>query len=430
MISPRLFLACLFSFADDAATGGAADAIAKKPTPASPADIEGVDKAHKLASQIGDLFGDTFRETTFLGWAQLLAGIFLGLVAGKIIASFLRGSSERMKARNWPVRAALFRHAAGPASLALFALGFFLGFTNVRVPKDITTFEIKAVGFLYILAIAWFLYNLVDLIDLALHKLAGKTVTRLDDTVITLLRKALRIFLLIMFVLFVAENFFNADISAWLAGLGIAGLAVSLAAQDSIKNLFGSLTVLIERPFGLGDRIIFGAYDGTVENIGLRSSKIRTGTGNLVTIPNMRFTDGSIENISARPFLGRTFMIGIAYDTAPQKVEEAISLIRGILTSPGVAEPISMPTLPPRVFFSEFGGDSLNIAVNYSYDIKSPGRDWWTYQAHAEQINLRILRAMAAAKIELAFKTQTLFLASDPARPLNMRLADGSPAGA
>src|SRR5262249_13808914 len=146
----------------------------------------------------------TFTQTTFTGWLILLAGIFFGLVAGRVVQTFLRNVGERLKSRNWPVRAAMFQHAARPANPALFALGLGVGLQGPHVEsREVSTFLLKLVAFLYILAIGWFLYNIVDLVDLTLRKLTARSATKIDDTVATLLRKALRIFVAIMFVLFV-----------------------------------------------------------------------------------------------------------------------------------------------------------------------------------------------------------------------------------
>lgn len=113
--------------------------------------------------------------------------------------------------------------------------------------------------------------------------------------------------------------------------LGIAGLAVSLAAQDSIKNLFGSVTIFIDNPFSVGDRIVFSGTDGFVEEIGFRSTRIRTLTGHLVTVPNMKFIDEAVENITARPYIRRTMNMTITYDTPPDKIEQAVQIIRDLL---------------------------------------------------------------------------------------------------
>jgi small-conductance mechanosensitive channel len=281
---------------------------------------------------------------------------------------------------------------------------------------------VPGTGFLYIIAIGWLLYNLAELIDFALRRLTAKTAAKLDDAVVTLLRKALRIFLLIMMVLFVAENIFGADITAWLAGLGIAGLAVSLAAQDSIKNLFGSVTILMEHPFGVGDRIIFENIEGFVEDIGFRSTKIRNINGHLLTVPNMKFTDGVIENISARPWARRSMNVTVTYDTPPEKLEEAVTIIKSILAEPEIAKDLAVPDRPARVMFNEFNADSLNIMVSYFYLLNVDGRDWWTYQALAAKVNHRILVAFNAAGIQFAFPTRTVFLAGDPDRELTVRV--------
>jgi len=338
------------------------------------------------------------------------------------VKTLLRNFSDRLKRRGWTVRSAVFQHASGPASLALFTLGLAIGLQGVYLANEVRPLALKLIGLLYIVAIGWFLYNLVDLIDMTLRRITAKSATRLDDTVVTLLRKALRIFLLIMFTLFIAQNFFGANITAWLAGLGIAGLAISLAAQDSVKNLFGSLTVLIERPFGLGDRIIFDGFDGTVEQIGFRSSKVRLLTGHLLTVPNMRFTDGAIENITARPHISRTINLAIAYDTPPDKLEQAVAIVRSILAEPEIFGPIDIFDRPPRVYFNEFGAAGLNIMATYAYGIGQAGRDWWSFQAHGERVNFLIMRAFAKAEIEISFPTQTVYLASDPKRQLAVKL--------
>jgi MscS family membrane protein len=300
--------------------------------------------------------------------------------------------------------------------------GLKIGLTLVVMNEDVTTFFKRLVSFLFIVSIAWFLYNLVELLDFALRRIAAKSHTKLDDAVVILLRRALRIFLLIMMVLFVAENIFNANITAWLAGLGIAGLAVSLAAQDSIKNLFGSVTILMEHPFGIGDRIIFNNIDGVVEDIGFRSTKIRNANGHRVTIPNMKFTDGVIENISARPWITRNLNVAIAKDTPPDKVETAVKLIGDIMTAPDLARDMDVPDRPPRVFFSDFNPDNLNIAVSYSYLLNVGGRDLFTYQSHTEAINLRIVKALNEAGVRMAYPTRTVVLAGDAERELSARM--------
>ena len=144
------------------------------------------------------------------------------------------------------------------------------------------------ISFLLILSLGLYLFNLVDVLDAAMRRLAEKTESKVDDQIVPLVRKTLRIFLVIVFTLIVAQNVLGLDITGWLAGLGIAGLAVSLAAQDSVKNLFGSVTIFFDNPFAVGDMIVFDGHRGTVEEIGFRSPRLRLLSGHVVTVPNKK----------------------------------------------------------------------------------------------------------------------------------------------
>lgn len=206
--------------------------------------------------------------------------------------------------------------------------------------------------------------------------------------------------------------------------LGIAGLAVSLAAQDSIKNLFGSVTIFIDNPFSVGDRIVFSGTDGFVEEIGFRSTRIRTLTGHLVTVPNMKFIDEAVENITARPYIRRTMNMTITYDTPPDKIEQAVQIIRDLL-----AESLDRDERSPRISFNDLNADSLNTRVDYWY-LLAEGRDFWTFNEHAHRFNLNLFRAYAQAGIEFAFPTQTLYLAGDPNRQLSVQIEPAAAAGA
>jgi MscS family membrane protein len=228
-------------------------------------------------------------------------------------------------------------------------------------------------------------------------------------------------------VLLIAENVFRQNIATWLAGLGIAGIAVSLAAQDSLKNLFGSITILLDRPFKLGDRIVFSGYDGPVEEIGFRSIKIRTLTGHLVTVPNSKVVNEAVENIGARPYIRRLMNVTITYDTPREKVELAVKIIQDLLEEEGLRKPvhgsIGSDEYPPKVYFSGYNADSLNILVLYWF---FPPK-YWDYMNHAQRFNLRLFEEYEKAGIEFAFPTQTLFLAGDPNRGLSIdvRRSDG-----
>lgn len=381
--------------------------------------------------EIVEVLGPTFTRTEPWNWGVLLLGIFLGLAVGKLVQTGLRGISRRMELGDATVRATVFRDAAGPASLALLTTGVMIGLFFIYMKPELRQFTARLIIFLYILAGGWFLFNLVDLIDLALRSFAEKTESQLDDMIVPLVRKTLRIFLVILIGIVVLQNVFQLNITGFLASLGIAGLAVSLAAQDSVKNLFGSITVFFDKPFAVGDMIVFGGHRGTVEEIGFRSTRIRLLSGHLVTVPNMKFIDNDVENISARPFIRREMNVTITYDTAPPKIDEAVHLLRTLLHDPEVVEQgrFDLEEFPPRIAFNELNADSLNIRAYYWYQFADdPDRGFFTFLDHCQLVNTKLFRAYGEAGIDFAFPTQTLYLAGDADRRISLEAQISSPA--
>lgn len=401
-----------------------ADATTRAAGPAPAVDANHATGLDELTTQIGEAIGPTFDRTPWHGWAMLLGAILAGVIAARIVRVTLDGIAGRLRRRGQVAAGLIVSATARPASLAVFAALFAIGLQGLFVGPIVEGVVRRVIALLWVVAVAWFLVGLVALAEIGLRHVIARGDARVQNQVVPLIGRALRIFVAVVFALFVAENIFGADITAWLAGLGIAGLAVSLAAQDSVKNVFGSLTVLLDRPFAVGDRIVFDGVDGTVESIGLRSTKIRTGHGHLITMPNMKFTDGKVENISERGFMRRQIDLGLACDTRPEKVEEAVAIIRAILAEPEIAEPLDHDANRPRVGFDAFNADSLNIKVLYWYGLRAeePLRDGWTFLEHGQRVNLRILRAFADAGIELASPTRMVALSTDPRRALDVRV--------
>jgi MscS family membrane protein len=194
--------------------------------------------------------------------------------------------------------------------------------------------------------------------------------------------------------IFYGANQIGLPVVGVLAGVGVGGLAIALAAQDSLKNLLGSLMIFMDKPYKPGQRIVVEGHDGFVEQIGLRSTKIRMLTGAQTSIPNERMARLDIENIGRRSFIRRQSSIRLSYDTPAAKVRKAVEIIKDILHNhEGMRE-----ELPPRVFFDEFNPDSLNIFVSYWYH---PPRRWKAMQFD-ERINLEIMERFAEADIKLA----------------------------
>ncbi len=171
-------------------------------------------------------------------------------------------------------------------------------------------------------------------------------------------------------------------------------MAIGLAAQDTIKNFFGSMMIYADRPFELGDRIVIDGHDGPVESVGFRSTRIRTLDGHLVAVPNGEMAYKTIHNIGKRPYIRRIMNIRVAYDTPPEQVRKALAILRELLTDhEGMEE-----KYPPRVFLHDFLETAINIRAVYWYHPPA----YWDFCDYGERLNLEIVERFGAAGIRFA----------------------------
>jgi len=303
------------------------------------------------------------------------------------------------------------------AILLLAAAGISVGLQVFQLKAWVGEMSETLSSILLALGVGYFLYWLVDVPTSWFTRLAGKTETRLDDMLVPMVRKSLRVTVVILVLVQIAQILSDKPITSIIAGLGIGGLALALAAQDTVKNFFGSVVLFVDKPFEMGDRIVVDGQDGSVEEVGFRSTKIRTLDGHLVTVPNGQLANKMIRNIGKRPYIKRIANLTITYDTPPEKVDRAIKIVKEILDGHEGLH----PDYPPRVYFSEFNADSLNIMVIYWYHPP----DYWAYMEFAERFNKEVLHRFGEEGIEFAFPTQTLYLAGDQARPLTIGVTKG-----
>ena len=312
------------------------------------------------------------------------------------------------------------RYTVRPIGLAIGGAIFLLLLTSLLgLTGRALTLLVVAGKVVVIVGITWAAWALTDLVADVLLKKAKATKTTFDDMLVPLVHKTFKLFIVAFGLIYVADSF-NIPLAPLLGSLGLAGLAISFAAQDIVKNLFGGVMIFLDRPFEIGERINFQGYDGVIEEIGFRTTRLRTLTGHLVTIPNGSITNEPVENIGRRPYIRRTMNIGITYDTPREKIEQAVEIIRGVLEEDELREPIHGSVgdndYPPRVYFNDYADANLNIIVIYWF--MPPA--YWDYLEHAQRFNLRLFEEFEKAGIEFAFPTQTLYLAGDPKRPLDI----------
>ncbi len=347
--------------------------------------------------------------------------VFLLTILGFLIiwriALFLLGRSADRFDKKGRKLASLTVKALGRSSL-LFCLviGLKVGIIPLSLSESIGSIFQTSIAILFVLAIGRLGYAMVEVVDRRLRDLAVDQKSSVSEMLAFLVSRMLKIMIVILVLLQAITILIGKPLTSVLAGLGIGGLAFALAAQDTLKNFFGSLALFSDRPFQIGERVVIDGYDGPVEDIGLRSTRIRTLEGHLVTIPNGELARMTVQNIGKRPYIRRFFNIGITYDTPPEKVERALEIIKDILKDHEGMD----PEFPPRVFFNEFNSDSLNILIIYWYHPP----DYWNFMQFSEKVNFEILNRFNSEGIDFAFPTQTLYLAGDEKRPLNIDIPD------
>jgi MscS family membrane protein len=359
-----------------------------------------------------------FPDAQFLGWQLWQWVLWLINLALSFLLAFIITWSVNLflSRKDTAMRGQFKRFVAWPARFLLWLLLEQVGLSFIGLSMSIRTlFRIDPV--LPFVA-TWTALRLVDLIIFWWGERLRRS--EREDAIVLLrpARTAIRIILIVVAVLFWLDNI-GLKISTLLAGLGVGGLAVALAAQDTLKNLLGSIMILLDKPYNVGQRIVADGYDGIVEEIGLRSTRLRLLTGHQTTIPNDEMAKIGIENIGRRPHIRRLANIGITYDTAPEKIERAVEIILNILDNHEGMD----PKFPPRAYFSEYNPYSLNILVLYWYH----PADYWGYMQFSQWVNLQIAREFHQEGIKFAFPTSTTYLNQGDNQPLYVNLAGNLP---
>lgn len=290
----------------------------------------------------------------------------------------------------------------GPGGMLLVLLGFMAAERFVTLPTepyDLPTVYRRVMEFMVIIDSAWFSFNLIDALVKAFYETGEDNGMEIDVPVMSFIQKALKSAVVIVAVLLFISNL-GYSISSVLAGLGVGGLAVALAAQDMLSNFFGSIMIFADKPFRVNDYVEVSGITGTVESVGLRSTKIRTWNGSLVSIPNKEVANSAVDNQTSRPGRRVDITVGVTYDTTADRMEEALSRLERM-----IGEHPDVDSDSVLVRFKEFGASSLDIMVSY---FTSPV---WREKLRVQQeINLLVMRELEDMGLEIAFPSTTVYL--------------------
>ena len=326
--------------------------------------------------------------------AIILGSILLGRAVFWVLSNIVKKLTAKTKTN---IDDIIIDMIEEPMAFAVSILGIWYGLDALHLP-DVAHVWINRIYYLLVIFnIAWLINRLIDaLIEEYLVPIVEKSESDLDDQLLPILRKGIHAAVWIMAII-IGLNNAGYDVGALIAGLGIGGLAFALAAQDTVANFFGGVTIFVDKPFTVHDWIKINGEEGIVEEVGIRSTRIRTFPGRLVIIPNKVFAESVIENVSAEPNRRVILVLGLTYDMDHNRVQEALKILAE------VHEKFSSHLEDKHLeLFDSFGDFSLN--VKFIYYIKK-GED--VFQLNS-QINLEILERFNAVGLDFAFPTQTI----------------------
>jgi MscS family membrane protein len=375
---------------------------------------ETVRKIPELYHEFGDgrlgewlppiFFESYFLEIQVWQWLGLLVGVLLAFIASWFVArgavKVLRPAVERSQT---DIDDRVLIAIVGPLRVLSGILILYAGLPLLALSIPAQRFLGNAMKVGALLSATWLILRLIDVfadvVEANLESRGDKGTT----TLVPLGRKTVKV-LVVGLALLASLDSFGFDVTALIAGLGVGGLAVALAAQKTLENLFGGATLIADRPVQVGDFCRFGDKIGTVEEIGMRSTRVRTLDRTVVTIPNAEFSSLQLENFGKRDMMKFSPRLGLLYATTPDQLRYVLVEIRRMLYAhPRVSND------PARVRFVNFGDCSLDVDIFAYVD----ATDFSEYLGIAEDLNLRIMDIVAASGTGFAFPSNTTYLAKD-----------------
>lgn len=374
------------------------------------AALDWVDALHRetLAGRVGGIFDKMPRSWrgTVLGvelWQYLALALLLmgGLLVRKVIQVAVWGRVQRLTDRfgqAWATKLVAAIDSPG-ATLAMAGI-LALAVPQLHLAVKASLVVAVAVRVIAVSSVVWAAYRLVDVLSEALAYRASLTESKLDDQLVPLVHRSLKILTVVIGGLFILQNL-DVDVGSLLAGLGIGGLAFAFAAKDTLANFFGSVMIFADKPFQIGDWVVLdGNTEGIVEEVGFRSTRIRTFYNSLVTLPNSKIADAKVDNYGARKFRRTVTTLHLTYDTTPEQMQAFVEGIRAIIR----ANPHTRKDYY-EIHFSGFTENSLTVLLYFFFQVNN----WSAELGERSKVFLEILRLSRELGITFALPSRRLF---------------------
>lgn len=356
------------------------------------------------------VFGVAFWQ--LFGFLLLLGiGRIAHALVTKILATQIRRVFNRFRVK-WT--AELIQTSTAPLGTLAWVGVVTLGLPSLALKLSLASFLLLCCRTVAAVAVVMVVYRAVDLLSAYLAHRAELSETKLDDQLVPLIQRGLKTVTVVMGVIFILQNL-DVSVGSLLATVGVGSLAFALAAKDTVSNLFGSITIFLDRPFQIGDWVVTSGVEGTVEDVGFRSTRIRTFYNSLVSIPNGKFTDAVIDNYGLRKFRRTSTTVSLTYDTTPEQMEAFCDGVRAIIA----AHPKTRKDMY-EIHFAGYGDSGLNVMLYFFFEVGT----WSDELRSRHEVYLDIWRLAKELKVEFAFPTRTLHMISQTepadaiARPL------------
>ncbi|WP_455668716.1 mechanosensitive ion channel family protein [Phocaeicola sp.] len=317
----------------------------------------------------------------------------LSLLGKKLIKPFVSKTTNRLDD-------VIYYSLDSPLKFAVILLGIWIAIHRLVYPDSFVTVVDHAYSILIVLDITWVFARMGSGL---LQIYWGQKADGHTNKMMPVIKRTILVVVWIIGIIMALSNV-GVNISALLGTLGIGGIAFALAAQDTVKNIFGAFTIFTDKPFTIGDTINVNGFEGTVVDVGARSTKILGYDKRITTVPNYKITDASIVNISSEPMRRVTVKLGLTYDTSPEKMKEALDILR---TIPKRVENVSTDPSDITANFTDYTDSAL--VITYYYYITKQG----DILKVTSDMNMEILASFNKAKLEFAFPTQTLYVRQD-----------------
>jgi MscS family membrane protein len=344
---------------------------------------------------------EALKHTTLLiedwHWIAAFITLLIAIALHYIVVFFTRSVLNRMiPARFAAQPAATIAYVRKPIFVIVFTTAVQLLLSTFDLQIDVYTFAITWISTIRIIALMILAIRLIHLFSDRVNRLAAGTISPADEILYPLLEKASWLCVIVIGAVQILW-IHGVNVSGLAAGLGLGGLAFALAAKDTVENIFGAVAILIDQPFRVGDNISMGGLSGTVEHIGLRSTRLRTPENSLVSLPNSKIIASHVDNLGARSAVRVKFVLNLPFSTPPATIEALCAGIRTVVSS----HPLCVRD-SAVVNFNEFNATTLGVLVQFHLALNS----WVEEQQRREEIFLAVLRLVNELGVQLAVPTQ------------------------